>query len=178
MDIVLRQNGIPAAWAARQARISPSPNCMPHNPTGARASGSEAGLPGDRGGQLALPDIDPHSLAESDRVQAGPVFPQGRLGVRAVIRVLEERLRHPSQRQVPQILNTGDLVHRSLTEHATPSAGRRSARGLKHRRGRAELQVLLVDRPAVQGGVLEVVLPQPPGRPVALQRQRRPDRSK
>src|SRR5690242_16123853 len=43
--MVLRQNGIPAACAARQARISPSPNCMPHSPTGASTRGSDAGSP-------------------------------------------------------------------------------------------------------------------------------------
>ena len=35
----------PAAWAARHAKISPSPCCMPHMPIGANASGSETGSP-------------------------------------------------------------------------------------------------------------------------------------
>ena len=38
-------NGMPAAAAARAARISPSACCMPVRPTGARASGMLTGWP-------------------------------------------------------------------------------------------------------------------------------------
>ncbi len=44
-DIVLRQNGMPAFSAARAARISPLPRCMPQSPTGASESGAAAALP-------------------------------------------------------------------------------------------------------------------------------------
>jgi hypothetical protein len=44
-DMVDKQNGIPAACAARQAKISPSRCSMPQSPTGASANGSETGSP-------------------------------------------------------------------------------------------------------------------------------------
>src|SRR5260221_3983561 len=41
IDIVLRQNGMPALAAARAPRISPPPHCRPARPVGAMAIGSE-----------------------------------------------------------------------------------------------------------------------------------------
>ena len=41
IDMVDSVKGMPAACAARQARISPSPCCMPHSPIGASASGND-----------------------------------------------------------------------------------------------------------------------------------------
>jgi len=53
-------------------------------------------LAGDDRGQLARPDINPDALAEPDRVQVGPVGPQRRLRIRAVVGVLEKRPRDPA----------------------------------------------------------------------------------
>ena len=53
-------------------------------------------LAGDDRGQLARPDVNPDALAEPDRVQVGSVGPQCRLGIGAVVGVLEKRPRDPA----------------------------------------------------------------------------------
>ncbi len=60
---------MPAACAARQAWISPSPYCMPVSPTGARISGSAAALAENGGRQIALGDVDQDALAKLDLLQ-------------------------------------------------------------------------------------------------------------
>ena len=60
---------MPAACAARQARISPSPCCMPQSPIGASASGSDAGSPRMVVAVLRVVDVDQDALAQLDALR-------------------------------------------------------------------------------------------------------------
>ena len=108
---MLSVKGMPAACAARQAWISPSPCCMPSRPTGARISGSAAGSPRIVVERSRLRHVDQDALAELDLLQIVAVGAQRVLGIGAAIRIIEERLRHLALVQLAQILDAGDVFH-------------------------------------------------------------------
>ena len=94
IDIVDSVNGMPAACAARQARISPSPCCMPHSPIGASASGSDTFSPRMVVERSRCDDVDQHALAQLDALQVVAVGAQRLLRIGAGIGIVEERARH------------------------------------------------------------------------------------
>ena len=71
------------------------------------------GLAENRGGQIALGDVDQDALAKLDLLQIVAVGAQRFLGIGAAIRIVEERLRHVALVQLPQILDAGDVLHGS-----------------------------------------------------------------
>ena len=104
-------NGMPAACAARQARISPSPCCMPHSPIGASASGSDAGSPRIVVLVLRAGDVAQDALAQFDALEIGAVGAQRLLGIGAGFGIIDERARHLAVRGLPQVLDAGHGFH-------------------------------------------------------------------
>ena len=69
------------------------------------------GLAEDRGGEIALGDVDQDALAELDLPQILGIGAQRVLGVGAAVGVVEKRLGNPALVQLAQILNAGDVLH-------------------------------------------------------------------
>ncbi len=80
---------MPAACAARQARISPSPCCMPQSPIGARASGSATGSPTIVVRVLRL-DTSTRMRWRSVMRRGRGGWPEGLLGIGAAVGIFEE----------------------------------------------------------------------------------------
>ena len=104
-------NGMPAGCAARQARISPSPCCMPVSPTGASASGSAAGSPRIVVVVAARGHVEQDALAQLDALEIGAVGAQRLLGIGAGVGIIEEGARHLAVGGLPQILDAGHGFH-------------------------------------------------------------------
>ena len=104
-------NGMPAACAARQARISPSPCCMPHSPIGASASGSDAGSPRIVVLVLRSATSTQDALAQLDALEIGAIGAQRLFGIGAGLGIIDERARHLAVGDLPQVLDTGHGFH-------------------------------------------------------------------
>src|SRR5262245_47203674 len=96
-------NGMPAACAARHARISPSPCCMPQSPIGASASGSETFSP-------MMVVVWPR-LGRLDAFGVFTVGAQRRLRIGAGLGVVEEGSRHLAAGRLPQVIDAGHGAH-------------------------------------------------------------------
>ena len=103
---------MPAACAARQARISPSPCCSPPMPIGASASGSETGSP-----RIVVP-VSRCDTSTSTRwrsliaLQVGAVGAQRLLRIGARLGIAEEGARHPAPGDLPKVFDAGHPLHR------------------------------------------------------------------
>jgi hypothetical protein len=111
IDMVDKQNGIPAACAARQAEISPSRNSMPQRPTGARANGSAAGSPRIvervlRSATSIKTRWRNWTRSKSEQLDARILF-----GVGAALNEIEERAGHLAGGNMPQVLDAGHTFH-------------------------------------------------------------------
>ncbi len=69
------------------------------------------GLAEDRGGEIALRDVDQDALAELDRLQVVDIGAQRVLGIGAAIGIVEEGLGHAALVQLAQIFDAGDVFH-------------------------------------------------------------------
>ena len=69
------------------------------------------GLAEDRGGEIALGDVDQDALAELDLLQILGIGAQRVLGIGAAVGIVEERLRNPALVQLAQIFDAGDVLH-------------------------------------------------------------------
>ena len=108
---------MPAACAARQAWISPSPMLHAGQPDRREDQRHRRRLAENAGRQIALRDVDQDALAELDLLQVVDVGAQRLLGIGAAIGVVEERLRHLAHVNLAQILDAGDVLH----ERSSPS---------------------------------------------------------
>jgi len=68
----------------------------------------------DRGREVALGNVDQDALAKLDLLQIVVVGAQCILGIRAAVRVIEERLRHVALVEQAQILDAGNVFHGSF----------------------------------------------------------------
>ena len=115
-------NGMPAACAARQARISPSPCCMPQSPIGASASGSAACSP-----MMVVRQARAATTSTSTRWRSLMCSRSSRLArsvssrIGAGLGVVEEGARHPAAGRLPQILDAGHGAHGHRPCSAEPS---------------------------------------------------------
>ncbi len=98
-------NGMPASLAARAARISPSPCCMPNRPTGARMNGDDNFWPTTVVARLRAETSTRMRWRSLMRFQVGAVGAQRLLVVGAAVGVIEERARNPAARQLPQVFD-------------------------------------------------------------------------
>ena len=103
--------GMPAASAARAARISPSPCSMPHSPIGASAIGAAAGSPMILVEMIAIVDVHQHALAQLDGREIVEVGVEGLLGVRAAVGVFEKGARNPPAGKLAQVFDAGCDFH-------------------------------------------------------------------
>jgi len=69
------------------------------------------GLAQDRGGEIALGDVDQDALAELDLPKVIGIGAQRVLGIGAAVAIIEKRLGNPALVQLAQILNAGDVLH-------------------------------------------------------------------
>ena len=106
--------GMPAACAARQAMISPSPCIMPPSPIGPSASGTGTCSPRIVVAVLRWSTFTQHALAQLDALHVGAVGAQRLLVVGAGVGVIEEHLRHVAPRALPQVLDAGHVLHARL----------------------------------------------------------------
>ena len=104
-------NGMPAACAARAARISPSPCCMPHSPIGASAIGAATGSPMIVVRDVAVVDVDQHALAQLDGFEVGAVGAERLLVVGAAVGIFEKGARNPPAGELAQVFDAGDDFH-------------------------------------------------------------------
>ena len=56
-------------------------------------------------------DVDQDALAQLDALEIGAVGAQRLLGIGAAVGIVEERLRHPAARGLPQVLDAGHGSH-------------------------------------------------------------------
>ena len=108
--MVLSVNGMPAACAARQARISPSPCCMPAEADRRERERQRHRLADDGGGEIAARHVDQHALAQLDPLEIGAVGAQRLLRIGAGLGIVEEHPRDLAAGELPQVLDAGDGV--------------------------------------------------------------------
>jgi hypothetical protein len=101
IDMVDRQNLMPAASAARAASISPSPWTRPVSPVGAMASGIETASPSIEEASDTFDTSDQHTLAQADGVEFVAVGIERELIVGATLHVIVDRARDSSPRDPP-----------------------------------------------------------------------------
>lgn len=65
----------------------------------------------NRGGQVALRDVDEDALAQLDLLKVLRVGAQRLLGVRAAVRIIEKCLWYPALVPLPQIFDSGNVLH-------------------------------------------------------------------
>ena len=89
-------NGMPAAWAARQARnFAVAVYCMPAKPDRGERKRQRDLLADDGGGQIALRDVHQHTLAQLDAFEVLAIGAQGLLRIGAGLGIVEEGAQGP-----------------------------------------------------------------------------------